>query len=385
MNTGDFFGESTEQSVVKAKIVTKYFWVWAKVMIGTQRRQHPIARPADRIAYVDLFAGPGRYKDGTRSTPLLILERAIQDPDMRQRLVSVFNDADGNNSRSLETEIKALPGIETLKYAPRVENMIVGKDIARMFEKMKLVPTLFFVDPWGYKGLSLRLVNAVLKDWGCDCVFFFNYNRINMGLNNAAVKEHMNALFGEERAEGLRPRLRRLVADEREFAIVEELALALKETGGKYVLPFCFKNESGSLTSHHLIFASKHVRGYEIMKEIMAGESSKADQGVPSFGYCPADKKYPLLFEMSRPLDDLRETLINRFAGKTLTMKEVYEQHNVGTPYVKANYKEVLALLEAEGKIKANPPARAAGGTKKRRKGTFGDDVVVTFPPTGAA
>ena len=57
-----------------------------------------------------------------------------------------------------------------------------------------------FVDPWGYKGLSLRLINSVLKDWACECIFFFNYNRINMGLGNDAVKEHMDALFGEERA-----------------------------------------------------------------------------------------------------------------------------------------------------------------------------------------
>ena len=63
------------------------------------------------------------------------------------------------------------------------------------------MPTFFFVDPWGYKGLSLRLINSVLKDWGCDCVFFFNYNRINMGLGNDAVEKHMDALFGKERGE----------------------------------------------------------------------------------------------------------------------------------------------------------------------------------------
>ena len=32
-----------------------------------------------------------------------------------------------------------------------------------MFEKMSLVPTFFFIDPWGYKGLSLRLVNQSKK------------------------------------------------------------------------------------------------------------------------------------------------------------------------------------------------------------------------------
>ncbi len=375
----NFFGESKEQSVVKATIVTKYFEVWAKVIIATQKKQATHTPTETRIAYIDLFAGPGRYKDGTVSTPLRILETAIQDIDLQQRLLTIFNDKDANNTQSLEKEIKALSGIDMMNYPPQVHNHIVGEDIARMFEQMRLVPTLCFVDPWGYKGLSLRLINAILKNWGCDCIFFFNYNRINMGLNNDAVKEHMNALFMKERADTLRVRLESIAPWEREMAIVEELTEALKEMGGEYVLPFCFKNEQGTRTNHHLIFVSKHFRGYEIMKGIMAQESSQTEQGVPSLAYCPADKKYPFLFEMSRPLDDLRDMLINTFAGQSLTMRDIYERHNVGTPYVDKNYKTVLMALEDEGKIVAKPPQ----GDKKRRKGTFADTVVVAFPALG--
>src|SRR6185369_5471306 len=103
-----------------------------------------------------------------------------------------------------------------------------------MFEGLKLVPTFFFVDPWGYKGLSLRLINSVLQNWGCDCVFFFNYNRVNMGLNNEAVREHMDALFGQERANLVRVRLSGLSPEEREMLIVEELSQALKQMGARF-------------------------------------------------------------------------------------------------------------------------------------------------------
>jgi hypothetical protein len=94
---------------------------------------------------------------------------------------------------------------------------------------------------------------------------------------------------------------------ERELTIVEELSEALQEMGGKYVLPFCFSNEKGTRTSHYLIFVSKHFKGYEIMKEVMAKESSSANQGISSFEYCPADARQPLLFELSRPLDELED------------------------------------------------------------------------------
>jgi three-Cys-motif partner protein len=367
-----FFEESREQSLIKARIVSKYFWAWAKVITPTAKKTHK------RISYIDLFAGPGRYKDGTHSTPLLVLQQAIADPDMREMLVALFNDGDEANASSLKQAIDSLPGIEKLKYRPRINNEEIGADIVRMFEKASLVPTFFFVDPWGYKGLSLGLINSVLKNWGCDCVFFFNYNRVNMGLTNELVREHMNVLFGEVRADAIRRKLQGLNSAERESLIVEELSGALKTMGADYVLPFTFRNEAGTRTTHHLIFASKDFKGYEIMKEIMAQESSETNQGVASFEYSPASEKFPLLFELSRPLDDLEEMLLREFPGERLTMQDIYMTHNVGKRFIKRNYKRVLATMEAAGKIAASPPA--AKRPSKKGEPTFADNVVVTFP-----
>jgi three-Cys-motif partner protein len=372
MVDSQFFDESREQSEVKARIIQKYFWAWAKVIIPTARKY------GNRILYIDLFAGPGRYKDGTLSTPLLVLSEAIKDPEMRTMLVTLFNDKDPSTASALQVAINALPGIETLKHKPRVTNEIVGDRIAKMFEQHNLVPTFFFVDPWGYKGLSLGLINSVLQNWGCDCVFFFNYNRVNMGLSNPAVHEHMDALFGAKRGDRLRGEISGLSPDDRENLIVEGLCAALIELGASYVLPFTFKNENGTRTSHHLIFATKHFKGYEIMKGIMAKESSEHHQGVASFEYSPASEKFPILFGLSRPLDELQEMLLGDFAGETLTMREVYERHCVGRPFIETNYKRALASLEAEGKIKAEPPA----SERRKIKGevTFAPHVLVTFP-----
>lgn len=371
MTENSFFNEQKEQSLIKARIVEKYFWAWAKVIISKVKGSSSV----QKIAYVDLFAGAGRYKDGSKSTPVKVLETAIADPDMRNMLVSIFNDADVENVNSLQQAIDSIPGIENLKYRPQISKYEVGEDIVKTFQSMKLVPTLLFVDPWGYKGLSLQLVNSVVKDWGCDCIFFFNYNRINMGLNNDAVKEHINALFGQVRADQLRERLKTLTPQERELTVVEYICEALKEMGGKYVLPFRFRHEMGNRTSHHLIFVSKHPKGYEIMKEIMAKESSEQTQGVPSFEYNPATLQQPLLFELTSPLDQLESMLLDNFSGKTMTMAEIYDQHHLGKPYIKKNYKTALSNLESQGKITVHSPE-----DKKRRKGTFADDLKVTFP-----
>lgn len=244
-----------------------------------------------------------------------------------------------------------------------------------LFDDAK-VPKLSFVDPYGYKGVTLSLIKALIKDWGSDCIFFFNYNRINMGLSNKRVDDHMNALFGQERAAQVRTLIAGLTSDERELTIINEVAQALKDLGGTYMLPFRFRTEKGSRTSHHLIFVSKHFRGYEIMKDVMAKLSSENNEGVSTFEYNPASIRQPLLYLFRpQPLSELRQALLKSFAGQTLTTLEIYEQHSVDTPFLKKNYKQVLQELEAEGLITVTTRP-----DKKRKKGSFADHLIVAFP-----
>ena len=237
-----------------------------------------------KIAYVDLYAGPGRYEDGAASTPLLVLEKAIEHPKMSQMLVTFFNDVDKNLTDTLQSEIDKLPGIGRLKHKPRVQCNEVDQDAEEFFTKTNLV------------------------------------------------------------------------------------------------LPFIFKSETGSRTTHSLVFVSKHFKGYEIMKEIMARESSVEEQGVPSFTYSPADASMPLLFSLNTPLDKLEERLRRDFAGRALTMLQIYKEHSIDRRYIKRNYKTALLNLEQAGTIAANPPLKTKASGKGRRSGTFADDVSVTFP-----
>lgn len=374
MNDG-FFQEQREQSLIKARIVSKYFSAWANVILATQKR-YP--HHTQKMAYVDLFAGPGRYDDQSKSTPLMVLETILANPDLANRMVALFNDKDKANIESLKTAINKIDGIERLKYAPAFYNEEVGDEIAKMFSGMQLAPTFFFVDPWGYKGLSLNLVSSIIKDWGCDCVFFFNYNRVNMGVNNEAIRQHMVSLFGDEQLSFVRHECKNKSPEERELIVVQTLCDALRNNGSQYVLPFRFKNDEGTRTSHHLIFLSKSFRGYDIMKEIMYKESSDNIGGVASFEYNPRDAhfKQGSLFDLlSRPLDDLQGMLLQQYARRTVDFNRLYEEHSVDKPYIKKNYKEVLITLLESGRITAFNVKTG----KSPRRGTFSDDMRITF------
>ncbi len=369
-----FFDERTDESEVKARIVEKYFNAWANIVLGAAQRYGD-----GRIGYIDLYAGPGRYKDGSASTPLLILEKMISQARFHPAFFSFFNDGNSDHSATLRHEIENLPGIDKLKYRPEIGNGPVDVEAEKWFDKMRSMPTFTFFDPFGYKGLSLRIVNSVIKDWGCDCVFFFNYNRINPGISNDAVSEHMDALFTEERADMLRSKLHGKKPSQREALILEHMLMALQDMGGRYVLPFRFKR--GIRTSHFLIFVSKAFKGFEVMKDIMAKESSTHDDGVASFAYAPAEQDTPILMGFLQPTRILKQSLLERFAGRTIRAAAVYKEYEdiELTRFLKKDYKRVLNELEAEGQIEADPPAFAR--PKRGGNPTFSDDTIVTFPP----
>lgn len=368
----EFFEERLEQSEAKARIVTKYFLAWAKVVMPMARKR------GGKIGYIDLYAGPGRYKDGSPSTPLLVLEEAINDNEISQMLVSYFNDAEPSNTITLKDEINKLHDIDKLRIYPVVHRGDVDNEAAQLFDQVRGIPTFTFIDPFGYKGLSLNIIKSVIRDWGCDCIFFFNYNRINPGLSNDFVTKHMNALFSKERADKLRRILPGVASNLRESTILEELAAEIKSLGGQFVLPFTFKNQTGNRTSHMLIFVSKNFKGYEIMKDIMAKESSTNDEGVASFQYSPADASMPLLFSLSQPLSKLKDDLLKQYSDQKISLNRIYREHSVGKPYVRKNYTEVIRELERDGVVTANSV------TGNRKKVTYPDHVLIEFPKGGS-
>lgn len=377
MGTKQFYKKATRQSLVKIDIVSEYFPAWAKVILGRGRNN------VNKIAYIDLYAGEGCYEDGTKSTPLRILEETIADKELSSALVTLFNDSDSGYIACLRSSIDTLPGITALRHPPRITSHEVGKDVVALVDGLGRIPSLVFLDPWGYKGLSLDLVNTAIARWGCECIFFFNYNRINPALKNNNVRCHMDDLFGKQRADELRIRTACMGATEREQVIVEEMRQALTEAYGKYVLTFCFKNDKGTRTSHYLVFVSKRFLGYHIMKDIMARHSSSQPHGVPSYECNVAiDRRGGWVqLGMDHRIEDLAESLGTEFSGQRLTVWQVYEMHSPGRPYNLSNYKSALKKLEAEDRlIVERPQTRRPTGEGEP---TMGDKVYVTFVQGG--
>ncbi|MCH7519717.1 MAG: three-Cys-motif partner protein TcmP [Candidatus Dadabacteria bacterium] len=357
-------------------IVTEYFAIWSSIILPTIKNTHK------RFAYIDFFSGPGIYEDGTKSTPILILESAINHQEKCKMFYSVFNDEKKKYIEQLKENIEQLEGYKKLNYKPKYHNIRMDSNL-KMVQELKLeddlIPTLFFIDPFGFKGLYLRLIHTVLKDWGSDGIFFFNYQRINGALSNPPMRTHMEYLFGKSRLEQLIDQIKGKTPLQRESLILQYLLDALKYIGSKFVLDFRFPKYGQDKTSHYLIFVSKNIKGYKVMKEILAKHSNYYTQGVASFEFDPSisNTETYLLPGFIGPLDKLESMLIDHFKGRELSRSEIYEEHDQGDSstkhYTEDNYKKALLNLENKGKIKIDPPA------SKRRELTLGGDRIIKF------
>jgi three-Cys-motif partner protein len=378
MAVDTFFGKASEKSIVKTRIVYEYFGAWFNVLKST---------PNQRLAYIDLYCGTGVFGNGVKSTPILILEQAVNDEDMRSRLVTLFNDDNEDHVRALQAAVTNIQGINGLRYQPKFWNKRVEGEVAEHFKTIDLVPTLLFADPWGYKGLSLDLIKCVLRNWGTDCIFFFNFNRVNMHLGQPLMDRNMNDLFGEQRADELRRQLDHIDnPPDRERAVIHAIAEELKTFGVRYAPYFMFTNDDGNKTSHHIILASKSPLADRMIRRIYAKWSSSTDGGIASFGFNPVEKrrasgpKQASLFDLlsdADPIDDLGEELLEEFASRCVNVVEImaeYTPQHPGSKFTDSNFKAALIRLIDKGCV------TLPEGTKRRPK-TLADHITIIFPP----
>jgi three-Cys-motif partner protein len=144
----NFFAKPRPSSSVKLQIITEYFEAYMNKLARNKV-----------VGYADLFAGPGVYDNGSESIPIVICKKVVADERLRRLVRLWFNEADPYLHARLQANLAAVPGVTDLRYAPAITRIVVSKGLAPSLARKK-TPTLFFADPCGYKGLSLRLITA---------------------------------------------------------------------------------------------------------------------------------------------------------------------------------------------------------------------------------
>ncbi|HYI07799.1 MAG TPA: three-Cys-motif partner protein TcmP [Thermoanaerobaculia bacterium] len=194
-----FWEVQSDESRVKTAIVEDFFVGWARIIGAHQKKQQ--GRVA--LAYADLFAGRGVYLDGNESTAMRITRRVVENDVWRASTQLFFNERDGELLAHLQTSLATIPRYDELALKPIFTNDEVDANYRGCLKALEGRPTFYFVDPFGYKGISLDMLSDLVESFGNDLIFFFNYLRIRGAVSGDPFVERMHEIFGD-RAVALR-------------------------------------------------------------------------------------------------------------------------------------------------------------------------------------
>jgi len=353
MNTDDFFKRQTPSSRIKANIVAEYFPKYCKIINKNKQ---------DKIAYVDLYAGPGKYEDGNPSTPLLIGKACASDRELKNLVHLMFNDNEHIEKLKLNF-IEHFPA-GTFKYDPRFADKTVGTDegitkyLTQKWGKPNKTPTLLFVDPFGYKSINTTALANFMNGWGNEIFLFLNIKRIQAALDNEKFDELMESLFPTTVATLRLDRKYKASVHERLTLIVDNLFSEFKKvtTDELYHCRFKFKEEDNVGTSHYIIHFTKHARGFDLIKQIYhefdnIGASLEKD-GNYTFDAKRMDDNQSMAIDFGDAnVEALSLMLRKTYSGREVNAKDIFEEHHVKTQFAGQHYLKTLRKMVNDGTV----------------------------------
>lgn len=357
-------------SRVKHKILESYLRPWA-VILGSANQ---------RLAYIDCFAGGGTYTDENEQlllgSPLVAIRSAKEyvRKSPGSKLLLGFIEKNSRKASVLRDTLAKEPNI------PRsIQYFILEEDaqdaIERLVTKVKessgrrLVPTFFFVDPYGHP-ISIPVMRNLLELPQTEIFVNLMWFRLNMDLNNPKAKARIDRLFGHSQWQ--QQNFMSLKGRAREHDFIEYF---VKEIGASYNLRFLVhfspedRVKGGSKrTKFYLVHFSNHPKAALLMKHIMWNFSDEAEE-LEFSGR--GEERQLKLFGSEPDLEQLRGDLLNRYAGTELAFERI-QIETFDWPFVERDYRETIKQLEKEGLV-------VIKRVKSKKTGLADSDIVV-FP-----
>lgn len=358
-----------EHTAVKHRILDGYLRTWISIRGST----------SEKLGYIDGFAGRGIYVDESDGSPIIAMKAAqhlinnIQrKPIGLKKFICYFVEKDEDNYACLLGQVEKLkPSCKDVACNLRKG---VFEDTAKEFIELSkgngTIPTLFFIDPFGWNGVPYDAIKGILDNPNTEILLTFMVKDINRFLTSPFHRESLNKLYGstcwEECVE--------LPGSEREDALINlYLKLITEETKAKHVLPFQMYDSDVTRPKYYLIFATHHRLGIRKMKDVM----KKAGSG--DFGFAGPDHRISLAQRKLPILDDIQiKHILKLFKGQKIRfdafLDEVYPM--IGDPLlgslIETDYRALIKRMEVDGMITIE---RSKLGSR-----AINDEVTLSFP-----
>lgn len=354
----------------KHAILIRYMKAWLPIL-GSRSRQ---------LVLVDAFAGRGRYTTDDLGSPLLLRDIAGRViGDQRVDEVELFYiEKDAANFAALIQELEAADRIagviertrrdEFEPTAPTIIEAIRGTANAR--------PSFWFVDPFGFAGLPLSLINTILNLPRSEVLVTLMVRDVNRFLDEPNHQQADARLFGL-RGDQLLEAIERVKATGNRTQALRDLYVERLETsagGGRprYVTSVRVAEAGTSDAVYFLVHATGHPLGKREMKEAICvatdGLNAVVGERVAAESVGQRDMFGGEMRETIVDYPRLRALLKERFAGRRIEydvlQNEAVAGHSLDA-FIDSHIKRALEDLRDRREVavfrRSLPWARALG------------------------
>lgn len=313
----DLFQQKGSQTVSKHNIFENYLEPWVKIISN-----QPWVKDA---YYVDAFAGTGKYETGEIGSPVIAANILLKYQKPTCKIHCICIEKSSKRYKILENSLKQFKGkldIETHKG----EFLTYIDPVLKKIDKS---PAFFFIDPEGFSGMDFDKIETVLNLPYKEILINFQYNAIQRWLKAPKVENTITKLFGTSDYKKAK----------RESDLIKLYKNQIRQ---KDVFVWDFRNKfpKKNRTFYYLVYATKNITGFKIMKEVMFSEQSK---------------RYfePSLFAQI-DFQTFQKQVLNKYKGK----KSIEYNEVLGFILQETNYlaKDLEKVLKNIGVTKINNP-----------------------------
>jgi three-Cys-motif partner protein len=350
-------------TIAKHEILRRYLGAWFPIL----------SKWEGRLVYLDGFAGPGVYSGGEDGSPVIALNTAANHillPHFKQ-IRFLFIEKDKERAQKLSTVLKE----HFPKLPDNIRYSILGKEFAPTFEQglneletqgSKLAPTFAFLDPFGFSGLPMQLIGRLLQCNKCEVLITFMAGFVRR-FNDELRDDALNELYATDEWKKVRQMTE---PDQRMRFLLKLYEDQLRKLGGAaYVKSFGMVGNSGQIV-YYLVFATKHLKGLEVMKEAMwnvdkTGQYRFSD--VTGFNQS-------LLMDYEREpqwVESAAKRVYENFKGKMVDEEEIHQFVVANTQY--PYRKTILQSLEK------SRPSKIIEVINRKRAFSYPEGCSITF------
>ncbi len=252
----DVIWKADPHTLTKIEILGRYLGAWYGILGNTY----------GRVFYIDAFAGPGEYQGGIDGSPIVALDKALNHASLKNREATfwfVEENAERYNHLAELINQRTIPPNFDVNVWDNSNVEAMQKILNTLAWNNGRTPTFAFIDPYGFKGVSMAQLHQLLKRPSCEIMVTHMVQFSNRFKDTPEFETHLDAFYGTRV-------WREAPAQGRSF--LADLFRQQLEKQARFTWSFRVIDRKNQHL-YDLVFATNHLTGLARMKEAMASKT----------------------------------------------------------------------------------------------------------------